>query len=95
MGHGLPETGHGDEIDVDKLRNYALEAVRRGLPFLGMGVRILTEILLALNGDDEAEGRTGTAVQDTRRALSLVHQLGRVAVPGEFFTTLRLNEAQL
>lgn len=89
------ESGRGDEIDLDKLRHYALEAVRRGLPFLGIGLRVLTEILLALDGDDKAEGRTGAAVQDTRRALSLVHQLGRITVPGEFFTTLRLSEAQL
>ncbi len=86
------ESGGDEEIDVEKLRGYALEAVRRGLPFLGTGVRRLTDVLVALEGDDRAEGRSGPQVESTRRALSLVLQLGRITVPGEFFTVLRLSE---
>lgn len=88
------ESGHDEEVDVEKLREYALEAVRRGLPFLGTGVRRLTDVLVALEGDDRAEGRSGPQVESTRRALSLVLQLGRITVPGEFFTVLRLSEAR-
>ena len=91
MALAYGETGRGDAIDVEKLRGYALDAVRRGLPYLGHGVRVLTDILVALQGDDESAGRTGPAVDDTRRALSLVRQLGRITVPGEFFTVLRLD----
>lgn len=86
------ETGRGDDIDVEKLRGYALEAVRRGLPYLGTGVRRLTEVLVALDGDDRTEGRSGPQVENTRRALALVRELGRITVPGEFFTVLRLDE---
>ncbi|MGX7002332.1 hypothetical protein [Caballeronia sp. KNU42] len=86
------ETGRGDEIDVEKLRGYALEAVRRGLPYLGTGVRRLTDVLVAIDGDDRAEGRSGPQVEGTRMALALVRELGRVTVPGEFFTVLRLDE---
>lgn len=86
------ETGRGDEIDVEKLRGYALDAVRRGLPYLGTGVRRLTDVLVALNGDDRAEGRSGALVESTRKALALVRELGRITVPGEFFTVLRLDE---
>ena len=91
MALAYGETGRGDEIDVEKLRGYALEAVRRGLPYLGAGVRILTEVLTAVQGDDESAGRTGSVVDDTRRALSIVRQLGRITVPGSFFTVLRLD----
>lgn len=86
------ETGRDDEINVEKLRGYALEAVRRGLPYLGTGVRRLTDVLAALDGDDRAEGRSGPQVESTRMALALVRELGRVTVPGEFFTVLRLDE---
>lgn len=93
MALAYGETGRGDEIDVEKLRDYALDAVRRGLPYLGAGVRILTDILIAVQGDDESAGRNGPAVDDTRGALSLVRQLGRITVPGSFFTVLRLDGA--
>ena len=86
------ETGRGDEIDIEKLRGYALEAVRRGLPYLGRGVRRLTDVLVALEGDDRAEGRSGPQVECTRMALAQVRELGRITVPGEFFTVLRLDE---
>jgi len=86
------ETGRGDEIDVERLRGYALEAVRRGLPYLGTGVRRLTDVLVALEGDDRAEGRSGPQVDSTRQALSLVRQLGRIAVPGAFFNVLQLDQ---
>lgn len=55
-------------------------------------MRRLTEVLVALDGDDRAEGRTGPQVEKTRRALALVRELGRITVPGEFFTVLRLDE---
>ena len=86
------ESGRSDEIDVEKLRGYALEAVQRGLPYLGTGVRRLTDVLVALEGDDRAEGRSGALVERTRKALALVRELGRITVPGEFFTVLRLEE---
>lgn len=92
MALAYGETRRGDEIDVGKLRGYALEAVRRGLPYLGTGVRRLTDVLVALDGDDRAEGRSGPAVESTRKALAMVRELGRVTVPGEFFTVLRLDE---
>jgi hypothetical protein len=83
------ESGRDDDVDVERIRNLALEAVRRGLPFLSTGIRRLTEILVALEGDDQAERRTGPLVDQTRAALSLVRQLGRITVPSEFFTVLR------
>jgi hypothetical protein len=86
------EAGRGDDINVERLRGYALEAVRRGLPYLGMGVRRLTDVLVALDGDDQAEGRSGPQVENTRRALEMVRELGRITVPGEFFTVLRLHK---
>lgn len=92
MAMSYGEVGRGDEIDVEKVREYALEAVRRGLPYLGTGVRRLTDVLVALDGDDRAEGRSGPQVENTRRALALVRELGRITVPGEFFTVLRLDE---
>lgn len=92
MAMNYGETGLEDDVDVERLREYALEAVRRGLPFLGTGIRRLTDVLMALEGDDRAEGRSGEQVEKTRRALALVHQLGRITVPSEFFTVLRLNE---
>lgn len=94
MALAYGETGRGDAIDVEKLRGYALDAVRRGLPYLGAGVRVLTDTLIAVQGDDESAGRNGPAVDETRRALSLVRQLGRITVPGSFFTVLRLDMAK-
>lgn len=92
MALAYGESAEEEDIDVEKIRGYALEAVRRGLPFLGAGVRILTDILVALEGDDRASGRQGADIDATRKALTLVHQLGRITVPGEFFTVLRLSE---
>jgi len=84
--------GSADEdIDVEKLRGYALEAVRRGLPYLTFGINTLSEILLLLVRDDESHQRSGEPVESTRRAHALVQQLGRLTAPGEFFTVLKLG----
>lgn len=88
--HGEDDAGR--EPDVERIRAYALEAVRRGLPFLTWGIRVLTEVLVALAGDDRAGERQGPQVERTREALALVRQLGRIVQPGEFFTVLRLDE---
>jgi hypothetical protein len=85
------ESSADDEIDVEKLRTYALDAVRRGLPYLTLGVNALSEILLLLVRDDAAAQRSGPQVDATRRAQALVQQLGRIVAPGEFFTVLRLG----
>lgn len=90
LTHGEHE---GSPINVEKLRDYAHEAVHRGLPFLGIGVRRLTDVLIALEGDDRANDREGPRVNATRGALEMVRQLGRITVPGEIFTVLRLDEA--
>jgi len=85
------ESSAEEDIDVEKLRTYALDAVRRGLPYLTFGVNTLSEILLLLVRDDEAAQRSGEWVETTRRAHALVQQLGRIVAPGEFFTVLRLG----
>lgn len=92
MTMSFGESDKSDEVDVERLRGYALEAVRRGLPYLGMGVRRLTDVLVAIEGDDRAVGRRGPNVDETRMALTMVRELGRITVPGEFFTVLQLNE---
>jgi hypothetical protein len=88
------EGATAEEIDVEKLRAHALDAVQRGVPYLSFGVNTLSEILLMLVRDDEAEKRSGKQVEDTRRAHALVHQLSRIAAPGEFFTVLRVGGSQ-
>lgn len=88
LTHGEREDG---PIDVEKLRDYAHEAVRRGLPFLGGGVRRLTDVLTSLEGDDRANDREGFRVNTTRGALDMIRQLGRITVPGEIFTVVRLD----
>ena len=85
------EGSSDDEIDVERLRGFALDAVRRGLPYLSYSINVLLEILLMLVRDDEAEKRSGALIEQTRRAHSLVQQLGRIVAPGEFFTVLRFG----
>ena len=80
------------EVDVEEVRTYALQAVRRGLPYLGVGIPRLTDILTMLESDDRTQRRHGALVEDTRKALSLVRQLGQITVPGSLFTVLRLRE---
>jgi hypothetical protein len=92
MAMSFGERDRGDYVDVERIRGYALEAVRRGLPYLGTGVRRLTDVLIALTGDDLLAGRSGPAVEDTRVAFALVRELGRITVSGEFFTVLQLDE---
>jgi hypothetical protein len=86
------DNASAEEIDVEKLRGYALQSVRCGLPYLSFSVNALSEIMLMLVRDDEAEKRSGTQIEETRRAYALVHQLTRIMDPGEFFTVLRLAD---
>lgn len=86
------ETSVNDKPNLERIRKYALEAVQRGVPYLSFGIRILTEVLVVLVGDDRTNKRTGKAVEQTKLALQLVRRLGRIAQPGEFFTVLRLDE---
>jgi hypothetical protein len=86
-GHG----SKGEELEIDQLRRYALEAVRRGLPYFSFGVSALAEILRTLVRDDEASSRGGSPVEETKRAYSLVHRLTRTMQPGELFTVLSLG----
>jgi hypothetical protein len=86
------EGATAEELDVERLRGYALEAVRRGLPYLSFGIHTLLEILLMLVRDDEAQKRAGAEIEQTRRAHALVQQLSRIVAPGGFFTVLRLDE---
>jgi len=84
------ESGSPDEeIDVEMLRSYALDAVRRGLPFYTWGVSALNEVLSLIVSDDESHRRQGDLVLQTRRAQKLVLQLGRTVVPNKHFTVLR------
>lgn len=78
------------EFDIETLRDYALQAVDRGLPYFTRGVRLLTEILMLVVQDDRNAQRVGDLVNRTALAYGIVQQLGRAVVPGEFFTVIRL-----
>jgi hypothetical protein len=80
-----------EALEIDQLRHYALEAVRRGLPYFSFGVSALAEILRTLVQDDEAAKRSGPPVEETKQAYSLVHRLTRLMQPGELFTVLNLG----
>lgn len=82
----------GTDVDVDSVREYALEAVRRGLPYLTIGVGRLTEVLAALRADDIQQGRSGQRVDDTKSALQLIRRIARMTISNEIFTTVRLKE---
>jgi hypothetical protein len=92
---------HGDarspdeELDVERLRQLVLQAVRRGLPYLTLSISTLTELLMLVVRDDECAHRSGEAVTLTQRAHRLVLQLGRAVEPGEFFTVLRLDDREV
>lgn len=92
LRYGESDGTSEEDIDVEKLRQYALDAVRRGLPYLSFGISPLSEILLLLVRDDEEHKRAGVLVEDTRLAHRAVQQLGRIVAPGEFFTVLKLGE---
>jgi hypothetical protein len=81
-----------EELDVEMLRGYVLDAVRRGLPYLSYAIRPLSEMLLLLVSDDQEHKRKGPQVEDTRRARRLVQQLERLVAPGAFFTVLETGE---
>ena len=85
-------TGTQEELDVEKLRGYALDAVRRGLPYLAYAIRPLSEMLQLVVSDDQESKREGPQVEDTRRARRLVQQLERLVAPGTFFTVLEIND---
>jgi hypothetical protein len=89
FGEGKPGV---EELDVEILRGYVLEGVRRGLPYLSYAIRPLSEMLLLLVGDDQENEREGPLVEDTRRARRLVQQLERLVAPGAFFTVLETGE---
>ena len=84
-------TSPDEDIDVERLRGYALDAVKRGLPYLAMGITTLTEVLMVIVQDDRSRQRSGALVERTHRAYQLVQQLGRIVEPGEFFTVLRFK----
>lgn len=84
--------GGVEDLDVEKLRGYVLNAVRRGLPYLSYAIRPLSEMLLMLVSDDEEHKRKGPQVEETRRARRLVQQLERLVTPGAFFTVLETGE---
>lgn len=82
-----------DDLDIEKLRGYALEAMRRGLPYLTYGIRMLSEILLLLASDDQQHERSGPLVEETARARRLVRDLERRVEPNAFFTVLEIEES--
>jgi hypothetical protein len=81
-----------DELDIETLRGYALEATRRGLPYLTYGIRLLSEILVLLTSDDLQQGRKGPMIEQTAAARRMVRALERLVVPGAFFTVLETGE---
>jgi hypothetical protein len=80
------------EFDIERLRQLALTAVRRGLPYLTLGAKTLTEIVTVIARDDEHAQRTGEAVERTRDAHRMLLQLDELIDPAEFFCVLRFEE---
>ncbi|QSX74008.1 hypothetical protein HIV01_012350 [Lysobacter arenosi] len=89
--YGSHDPSGDDEVDVELLRDYALEAVKRGLPYLSIGITLLSDILLVLNRDDIDSQRLGDRVDATTQAYERVRKINRLVVPGEFFTVLRFE----
>lgn len=81
-----------EDLDIERLRELALTAVRRGLPYLSVSVKTLTEIMLMIVRDDEHAQRTGDLVNRTREAHRLVLSLDQLIEPSEFFCVLRVEE---
>jgi hypothetical protein len=77
-----------DDLDIEKLRGFALEATRRGLPYLTFGIRLLSEILVLVTADDQQHERSGPLVAQTASARRMVLELERRVVPSAFFTVL-------
>jgi predicted secreted protein len=77
-----------DDLDIERLRRFALEATRRGLPYLTYGIRLLSEIFVLLIADDQQHERSGPLVEQTVRARRMVRELERLLVPSAFFTVL-------
>lgn len=77
-----------DDLDIEQLRRFALEATRRGLPYLSYGIRLLSDIFVLLTSDDEQHERSGPLVEQTVRARRMVRELERLLVPSAFFTVL-------
>jgi len=91
LRYGPAQPDGDDDIDVEVLRAYALEAVRRGLPCLTLGITLLSDILQMLVRDDKSSERSGTLVEQTVCASAQVQQLCRLNTPGEFFTVIRFE----
>lgn len=81
-----------DDLDIEKLRGFALEATRRGVPYLTFGIRLLSEILMLVTSDDQQHERSGALVEDTKNARRMVRELERRVVPSAFFTVLETAE---
>jgi hypothetical protein len=92
LRQGAGETP-SDELDIETLRGYALEATRRGLPYLTYGIRLLSEVFVLLTSDDLQQGRKGPLIEKTAAARRMVRALERLVVPGAFFTVLETGEA--
>lgn len=82
-----------DELDIETLRGHALEATRRGLPYLTYGIRLLSEIFVLLTSDDLQHDRKGPLIDQTADARRMVRALERLIVPGAFFTVLETGAA--
>jgi hypothetical protein len=89
--YGAAESDEAGGLDVEVLRRYALEAVRRGLPYLRMSIEYLSEILTVVVSDDRMNDRSTDDAKSSAQALQRVSRLSRLVVPGEFFTTVRLR----
>lgn len=82
-----------DELDIERLRGFALEATRRGVPYLTYGIRLLSEILVLITADDQQHERSGPLVDETVHARRMVRELERLVVPSAFFTVVETGGA--
>lgn len=92
LRQGEGESGE-DELDIERLRGFALEATRRGVPYLTYGIRLLSEIFTLVTSDDQQQERSGDRVERTVQARRMVRELERLVVPSAFFTVLESGEA--
>ena len=81
-----------EDLDIERLRQLALTAVQRGLPYLSVSVKTLTEIMMMIVRDDEHAHRKGSLVDRTREAHRLVLNLDQLIEPSEFFCVLRVED---
>lgn len=83
-----------DDLDIERLRGLALEATRRGLPYLTYGIRLLSEIFVLVTSDDQQHERSGPLIEETVRARRMVRELERLVVPSAFFTVLETGDTR-